>query len=148
MVEAAQRIEPGDVQRVLSKPMIIASGKTPAVTRHAGLTFKFTHDADARDQRLMKLEGHALSIGYSDRLVGHDLDVGVETGEVLSLLGPNGSGKTTLLKTLLGLLAPKAGDVQLDGPAARPSSPAQIAWSGAEPPRKSLRHRRHRACCA
>src|SRR5215470_13833920 len=63
----------------------------------------------------MKLEGHALSIGYSDRLVGHDLDVGVETGEVLALLGPNGSGKTTLLKTLLGLLAPKAGDVQLDG---------------------------------
>jgi len=34
---------------------------------------------------------------------------------VLALLGPNGSGKTTLLKTLLGLLAPKAGDVQLDG---------------------------------
>jgi iron complex transport system ATP-binding protein len=63
----------------------------------------------------MKLRGRALSIGYSDRLVGHDLDVGVETGEVLALLGPNGSGKTTLLKTLLGLLAPKAGDVQLDG---------------------------------
>jgi iron complex transport system ATP-binding protein len=63
----------------------------------------------------MKLAGHGLSIGYSDRLVGHDLDVALETGEVLALLGPNGSGKTTLLKTLLGLLAPKAGDVQLDG---------------------------------
>jgi len=47
--------------------------------------------------------------------VGRDLDVALETGEVLALLGPNGSGKTTLLKTLLGLLAPKAGDVQLDG---------------------------------
>ena len=63
----------------------------------------------------MKLAGRGLSIGYSDRLVGRDLDVCLETGEVLALLGPNGSGKTTLLKTLLGLLAPKAGDVQLDG---------------------------------
>jgi iron complex transport system ATP-binding protein len=63
----------------------------------------------------MKLAGQGLSIGYSDRLVGRDLDVAVQTGEVLALLGPNGSGKTTLLKTLLGLLAPKAGDVQLDG---------------------------------
>ena len=63
----------------------------------------------------MKLAGRGLSIGYSDRLVGRNLDVALETGEVLALLGPNGSGKTTLLKTLLGLLAPKAGDVQLDG---------------------------------
>ena len=63
----------------------------------------------------MKLAGQGLSIGYSDRLVGRNLDVAVQTGEVLALLGPNGSGKTTLLKTLLGLLAPKAGDVQLDG---------------------------------
>jgi iron complex transport system ATP-binding protein len=62
---------------------------------------------------VMRLEGHRLAIGYSDRLVGRDLDVALATGEVLALLGPNGSGKTTLLKTLLGLLAPKAGEVRL-----------------------------------
>jgi iron complex transport system ATP-binding protein len=62
----------------------------------------------------MKLEAHSLAIGYSDRLVGRDLDVVLATGEVLALLGPNGSGKTTLLKTLLGLLVPKAGEVRLD----------------------------------
>jgi iron complex transport system ATP-binding protein len=39
--------------------------------------------------------------------------VALSTGEVLALLGPNGGGKTTLLKTLLGLLAPKAGEVRL-----------------------------------
>ncbi len=61
----------------------------------------------------MQLSGHDLSIGYSDRLVGEHLDVKLATGEVLALLGPNGGGKTTLLKTLLGLLAPKAGEVRL-----------------------------------
>jgi iron complex transport system ATP-binding protein len=63
----------------------------------------------------MILEGHKLTIGYPDRVVGAGLDVNLERGEVLALLGPNGGGKTTLLKTLLGLLAPKAGEVRLDG---------------------------------
>jgi iron complex transport system ATP-binding protein len=63
----------------------------------------------------MILEGLKLTIGYPDRVVGAGLDVNLERGEVLALLGPNGGGKTTLLKTLLGLLAPKAGEVRLDG---------------------------------
>ena len=61
------------------------------------------------------LSGHELTIGYSDRVVGRSLDIALATGEVLALLGPNGGGKTTLLKTLLGLIAPKAGEVRLAG---------------------------------
>jgi iron complex transport system ATP-binding protein len=59
------------------------------------------------------LSGHKLAIGYKDRVVGRDLDIALATGEVLALLGPNGGGKTTLLKTLLGLLAPRAGEIRL-----------------------------------
>ena len=67
----------------------------------------------------MTLEGRALTIGYSDHVVGRGLDVALATGEVLALLGPNGGGKTTLLKTLLGILAPKAGEVHLNGQSLR-----------------------------
>ncbi len=63
----------------------------------------------------MILEGHALTIGYPDHIVGSGLDLKLATGEVLALLGPNGGGKTTLLKTLLGLIKPKAGEVRLGG---------------------------------
>jgi iron complex transport system ATP-binding protein len=62
----------------------------------------------------MKLSGHDLTIGYRDRIVGRHLNISLATGEVLALLGPNGSGKTTLLKTLLGLLPPRSGEVNLN----------------------------------
>ena len=64
---------------------------------------------------VMTLAGRDLTIGYSDHVVGRDLNVALATGEVLALLGPNGGGKTTLLKTLLGILAPQAGEVMIGG---------------------------------
>jgi iron complex transport system ATP-binding protein len=61
------------------------------------------------------LAGRNLTIGYSDRVVGRGLNLAVEGGEVLALLGPNGGGKTTLLKTLMGILRPLAGETLING---------------------------------
>lgn len=61
------------------------------------------------------LTARDLSIGYGRHRVGSGLNVALAKGEVLALLGPNGGGKTTLLKTLLGLLPPLAGTVELAG---------------------------------
>ena len=56
-----------------------------------------------------------VSFSYSDTPVLHHIDLVVEKGEMVALLGPNGSGKTTLIKLLSGVLRPTAGEVHLDG---------------------------------
>ena len=61
------------------------------------------------------LEARALGYGYPGRPVGRGLDLGLDAGEVLCVLGPNGGGKTTLFRTLLGLLPAQAGSVLLEG---------------------------------
>jgi ABC-type branched-subunit amino acid transport system ATPase component len=43
------------------------------------------------------------------------IDIDIQEGQVIGLLGPNGSGKTTLLNVLGGLLRPTAGAVRFDG---------------------------------
>ena len=45
----------------------------------------------------------------------NDLDLTIQSGRIVGLLGPNGSGKTTLLKLANGLLVPSAGEVLIDG---------------------------------
>ncbi|HUQ29472.1 MAG TPA: ABC transporter ATP-binding protein [Usitatibacter sp.] len=63
----------------------------------------------------MTIEARALDFGYPGRVVGRKLDLVLEDGEVLCVLGPNGSGKTTLMRTLLGLLPALGGRVALGG---------------------------------
>jgi NitT/TauT family transport system ATP-binding protein len=44
-----------------------------------------------------------------------DVSFGVDKGEFVCIVGPSGAGKTTLLKTVSGLMAPTAGEVELGG---------------------------------
>jgi ATP-binding cassette subfamily F protein uup len=52
---------------------------------------------------------HDLSKSYGSRLLFHDLNFSLESGERVGLIGPNGAGKTTLLNILAGRIAPDDG---------------------------------------
>ena len=52
---------------------------------------------------------------YSGRHVLTDLNLRVQSGRIVGLLGPNGSGKTTLMKLVNGLLVPNQGKILVDG---------------------------------
>ncbi len=61
------------------------------------------------------LEAEDLSVGYGEVQVVRDLNLTVNSGEVVILLGANGVGKTTTLKCLAGVLPPGRGEVRLKG---------------------------------
>ena len=62
---------------------------------------------------MIKLEGITKSFGSLQVLKGIDLDI--NKGEIISIVGPSGAGKTTLLQIMGTLDEPDAGVVQIDG---------------------------------
>ena len=62
---------------------------------------------------LIQCRGLCKSYGRKNALQGVDLQV--DRGRIVGLLGPNGSGKTTLIKIFCGLLQPTSGEVLIDG---------------------------------
>ncbi|MDD6154308.1 MAG: ABC transporter ATP-binding protein [Eubacteriales bacterium] len=57
-----------------------------------------------------------------------NLNLDLETGQIVGLLGPNGSGKTTLIKLIEGLLTPTSGQVLVDGKKPGPETKAMVAY--------------------
>lgn len=72
------------------------------------------------------LELREASFAYGKRAVVHDVSLSVAAGESVGLVGESGSGKSTILSLLLGLNAPKTGEVRFDGQPLRLRDRAQM----------------------
>ena len=70
-------------------------------------------NAAEKSHSLIEIKG--LTKNYGSLVALNNIDLTVEGGKIIGLLGPNGSGKTTLIKILAGLLTKTSGEVKVDG---------------------------------
>ena len=74
-----------------------------------------------------QLSARDVTLAYGERTVTDGLDLDVAPGRVTVIVGANGCGKSTLLRALARLLAPRSGQVVLDGtPADLLAAPAVV----------------------
>lgn len=78
------------------------------------------------------LEVDRINALYGDSHVLFDVSLRVEENEVVALLGRNGAGKTTTLRSIMGVLAPRSGEIRLDGRSIGGLPPSAIARMGVQ----------------
>jgi branched-chain amino acid transport system ATP-binding protein len=76
------------------------------------------------------LEARGLSAGYGRAQILFGLDLAIDRGEVVALLGRNGAGKSTTLKALMGLIETRSGEVRFEGVRIDRRAPHEIARLG------------------
>ena len=76
------------------------------------------------------LEISGLTARYDESKVLHGVTFNVQEGEVVTLLGRNGAGKTTTMKSIMGLLATRAGSIRFKGQELIAATPDRIARAG------------------
>ena len=77
---------------------------------------------------MLRLDG--LCAGYHGLQILHELDLHVDEGEIVALVGANGAGKTTTLRTVSGMIRPTAGSITFEGKRADGTRTAELVGRG------------------
>ena len=78
----------------------------------------------------MKLELRGITKRFPGVVANDNVNLALNTGEVLSLIGENGAGKSTLMSVLYGMYKPDEGDILIDGEPQVFTSPADAIAAG------------------
>lgn len=78
----------------------------------------------------MLLQINDITAGYGESNVLHKINIQVDKGEIVSLIGSNGVGKTTTLRCIMGIIRPKTGSIIFDGKNVNKFSSHKIASAG------------------
>ena len=79
-------------------------------------------------KEVLRLKG--LHAYYGESHILHGIDLHVNTGELVTLLGRNGAGRSTTLKAILGLVGKRTGSIQFNGQEVTGLAPHRIARLG------------------
>lgn len=71
----------------------------------------------------LAIETRGLIKQFDRRVVLHDIDLKIPSGEIYGLIGPNGAGKTTLIRLLAGIEDPTLGSIYIEGVPLRSDRP-------------------------
>ncbi len=77
---------------------------------------------------MLKIE--KVNAGYGDVTVLWDINIALEAGKTLAIVGSNGAGKSTIMRTLCGLVSPSAGSITFDGKNISKMAPHDIVKLG------------------
>ncbi|MDE2902176.1 MAG: ABC transporter ATP-binding protein [Chloroflexota bacterium] len=76
------------------------------------------------------LEVSKVVAGYGETEILHEVSIAVNTGEVVTIIGPNGCGKSTLMKAIVGLVRVRSGSVLFRGMDISGHDPEQTVRGG------------------
>jgi ABC-type branched-subunit amino acid transport system ATPase component len=120
---------------VLQRGAIIADGPYAEVSAnplvieaYMGTTDAALKGAPLMSKELLRIEG--LNAWYGESHILHGVDLAVNEGEVVCLLGRNGAGRTTTMRAIVGLTGARKGSIRINGEEAIKLPPHKVARLG------------------